>query len=813
MRGWLEAWTRDLILAARSLRRAPGFAAVTIATLAIAIGANTAIFSVVNSVLLDPLDFPAADRLVSIRASAPGSDLPEEFGPAPEFYIQYRDNAEMLEDIGMYRSAQTTVRADDRFDRLFITQATGDLFTTLGAQVQAGRLPTSEDPPGQVMVLSDWLWRSWLGADPEVVGRSYEVSGQMLTVIGVMQPEFRFPDARISLWMYQRLGDENQLRPGNFGFNFVGRVRPGVAPEDLEPQLRTLASRLPELYGGPPQYARIIEQHRPIVRTLQDELVGNVAGPLWLLMGTVGIVLLIACANVANLFSVRAEGRRGDLDVRQALGAGRAGLVRAQMAEPIILAGLGGIGGVILAWIALPILVRVAPESIPNLDLTSLDSTALIFTVGVTLLTAAAFGLAPALLFSSSRSVGGMRRAGGVGAGRTLGRDALVLVQTGAALVLLVGAGLLMRSFLTLSNVDPGYDTEDIFTFQVAPSRDELTDGPSYAQFHQDFAERVAALPGVESVGFANTIPLDEGAGTTRLHTEATLLSGEDPPPINFTWVGGQYFETMGIALESGRTLDRSDHVVGPPNIVISSAAAERFWPGEQPLGQLLRLSSDTTAWATVVGIVEDIFLRDFRQAAPDPMVYLPLVGPQPRTWAVGSPAYVLKSARADVIAPEVRALMNEYVPESPMYRVFTMEALADRTMARLSFTMLMVAIAAVLALILGAVGLYGVLSYVVSNRAPEIAVRMALGAEAQRVQRMVVLQGARITGAGVLVGLVAALMLTRALDSMLFGVGSLDVPTFVAMSAVMIAVALVASYLPARRASLMDPMQALRTE
>jgi len=786
---------------------------VTIATLAIAIGANTAIFSVVNSVLLDPLDFPAADRLVSIRASAPGSDLPEQFGPAPEFYIQYRDNAEMLEDIGMYQSAQTTVRADDRFDRLFITQATGDLFTTLGAQVQAGRLPTSEDPPGQVMVLSDWLWRSWLGADPEVVGRSYEVSGQMLTVIGVMQPEFRFPDARISLWMYQRLGDENQLRPGNFGFNFVGRVRPGVAPEDLEPQLRTLASRLPELYGGPPQYARIIEQHRPIVRTLQDELVGNVAGPLWLLMGTVGIVLLIACANVANLFSVRAEGRRGDLDVRQALGAGRAGLVRTQMAEPIILAGLGGIGGVILAWIALPILVRVAPESIPNLDLTSLDSTALIFTVGVTLLTAAAFGLAPALLFSSSRSVGGMRRAGGVGAGRTLGRDALVLVQTGAALVLLVGAGLLMRSFLTLSNVDPGYDTEDIFTFQVAPSRDELTDGPSYAQFHQDFAERVAALPGVESVGFANTIPLDEGAGTTRLHTEATLLSGEDPPPINFTWVGGQYFETMGIALKSGRTLDRSDHVVGPPNIVISSAAAERFWPGEQPLGQLLRLSSDTTAWATVVGIVEDIFLRDFRQAAPDPMVYLPLVGPEPRTWAVGSPAYVLKSARADVIAPEVRALMNEYVPESPMYRVFTMEALADRAMARLSFTMLMVAIAAVLALILGAVGLYGVLSYVVSNRAPEIAVRMALGAEAQRVQRMVVLQGVRITGAGVLVGLVAALMLTRALDSMLFGVGSLDVLTFVAMSAVMMAVALVASYLPARRASLMDPMQALRTE
>jgi predicted permease len=810
---WLEYWTRDFALAARSLRRAPGFAAVTVATLALAIGANTAIFSVVDAVLLDPLDLPAADRLVAIRASAPGTDLPEEFGPAPEFYIQYRDEADMLEDIGMFQSGQTTVRTEEQTDRLFITQATPDFFSTLGARTQLGRLPNAQDDPGQAMVLSDWLWRTWLGADPDVIGRSYEVSGDMIQVIGVMAPEFRFPEPEISLWMHQMLGDENQIRPGNFGFNLVGRVQPGTEPDDLEAQLATLASRLPERFGGPPQYARIIEQHRPVVRTLEEQVVGDVAQPLWLLMGTVGIVLLIACANVANLFTVRAEGRRGDLDVRQALGAGRGGLVRGQMAEAILLAVLGGIGGIVIARLALPLLVRLAPEGIPNLEMIGLNPTALLFTLGLSLATAAAFGLAPAIRFSSPRLVGGLRQSGRVRGGGSLGRDALVLVQTASALVLLVGAGLLLRSFWTLSQVDAGYDTEDIFTFQVAPQRDGLNDGPSYAQFHQEFMDRVAALPGVESVGLANTIPLDEGAGSSRMHTEATLLSGAEPPPMNYTMVGGAYFETMGIALERGRTLDRTDHVVGALNAIVSAAAAEQFWPGVDPLGRQFRLTSDTTAWMTVVGVVEDIYLRDFRQDAPDPMVYLPMVGPQPGTWAVGSPAYVMRSSRADELAPEVRALMREHVPESPMYRVFTMEGLADRSMAQLSFTMILLALASGLALVLGAVGLYGVLSYVVSNRAPEIAVRMALGAEAVTVQRMVVLQGARITGLGVVIGLAAALLLTGFLESLLFGVGSLDVPTFAAMAAVMLAVALLASYLPARRASLVDPMRALRVE
>ena len=809
----LESWVRDFMHAARALGRAPGFTAVTVATLALAIGANTAIFSVVNTVLLDPLDFPNADRMVSIRSSAPGTDLPEEFGPAPEFYVQYRESADMLEDLGMYRSGQSTVRSEDRTERLFITQATPSLYTTLGVTPAIGRVPTEQDDPFQVVVISHDMWTTWFGADSAVIGRSYEVAGQRRTVIGVMDPSFRFPEERISVWIHAMLGDEREIRPGSFGFNLVGRMTPEADHESLSGQLAILASRLPERFGGPARYQEIIDAHRPIVRSLADELVGDVASPLWLLLGTVAVVLLIACANVANLFIVRAESRRRDLAVRQALGAGRAGLIRTQMAEALLLAAVGGICGSLLAWISLPLLMRVAPENIPNLSSTRLDSGALVFTIGVSILAACAFGLVPAIRFSRPGQVGALRQAGRLAeSGGNMSRNALVLVQTASALILLVGSGLLIRSFWKLSHVDPGYDTENIFTFQVAPDRDDVNDGPSYARFHEMFMGRIAALPGVESVGLSILLPLDEGAGTTRFNTEQSAAAGERPPPSRFTSVGGDYFETMGIALVRGRVFDDRDHQVGVGNVIVSTTAADRFWPAEDPLGKRLTRYPDTTNWLTVVGVVEDILIEDFRQAA-DAMVYLPMVGPEPDSWTVGSPAYVVKTPRADVIAPDIRNLMREVVPESPFYRVFTMEALAARSMAQLSFTMLMLGIASGLALILGAVGLYGVLSYVVTNRAPEIAVRMALGAEAQRVRRMVVLQGARVTLAGVGVGLLGAFALTRILDSLLFGVGALDLPTFIAMSSLMLAVALAASYIPAWRASSVDPMESLRAD
>lgn len=809
----LENWTRDFTQAGRTLGRAKGFAIVTVITLALAIGANTAIFSVVDTVLLDPLDYPSSERLVAILATAPGTDLPEEFGPAPEFYIQYQE-AELLESVGLFRQGQTTARWDDQIDRLFVAQSTPSIFSTLGVTPELGRLPSEEDDPGSVALISYGLWTTWFGSDPTAIGRSFEVSGQLRTVIGVMKPEFRFPDDRTTVWIHQELTDEAQVRPGNFGGSYLlGRIQPDTEVAAVEAELALLASRIPDRFGGPQPYRDIIDKHRPIVRSLEEELVGDIAGPLWLLLGTVAIVLLIACTNVANLFSVRAESRRRDFDVRQALGAGRFRLVRTQMSEAILLAVLGGAVGISLAWAGLPLLVRFAPENIPNLDSARLDSAALLFTGAVTIMTAFVFGLVPSIRFSKPRLVGALRQAGGIGEQRRRwGRDALILVQTGAALVLLVGSGLLMRSFWTLTHVDPGYDTEDIFSFQVAPSRDELNDGPTFAQFHRGFMDQVAGLPGVESVGLTNWLPLDEGAGSNRFTTELSQVTGDQPPPLRMTFVGGDYFQTMGIALERGRTFQSSDHVVGSGTVVVSASTAETLWPGQDPIGETLS-HDDGANWARVVGVVEDIFLDDFRQASPDPMVYLPMVGPAARSWGVGSPAYVVRSTRADVIAPEVRALMREFVPESPMYRIFTMKALAQRSMAQLSFTMLMLAIASGLALILGAVGLYGVLSYVVSTRNREIAVRMAVGARDREVRRMVVLQGARLTAAGVAIGLVAALFLTRLLDSLLFGVGTLDIPTFVAMAGLMLAVALLASYLPARRASLVDPMDSLRGE
>ena len=420
MRRTIEAWTRDFSHAARSLVRAPGFTLITAATLALAIGANTAIFSVINTVLLDPLAFFEPDRLVSIRGSAPGSDLPDEFGVGTEFYVQYRENASALEDLGLYDAGQTTVRSDDRVERLFVSSASPSLFSTLGVAPVLGRLPTNEDPEHTVAVISHWLWTDWFGRDPSVLGRAVMISGALRTVIGVMGPDFRFPEERISLWVHDL--PTEPIRPGGFGLGLVGRLAPGADHETLTTQLATLAQRLPERFGGSPAYARIIAQHRPIVRSLEEELVGDIAGPLWVLLGTVGIVLLIACANVANLLIVRAESRRRDLAVRRALGAGRAGLVRTQMSEALLLAAMGAVGGVALAWAGVPLLVRTAPESVPRLSSVALDPTALLFTGGIAILPRAwpAFYRPSASRIPSLRAACSIRI--GSGPGRTTSR-------------------------------------------------------------------------------------------------------------------------------------------------------------------------------------------------------------------------------------------------------------------------------------------------------------------------------------------------------------------------------------------------------
>ena len=807
----LESWIRDFTHAARSLVRAPGFTLVVVATLALAIGANAAIFSVVNAVLLEPLPFPNADRLVHVAGTAPGTDQPEELGVPDELYVEYRESVPGLEDLGLYGTGSSTTRAEGQVDQLFLTHATPSFFTTLGAQPLHGRLPSDGDD-NLVVVLSHWLWQSWFGSDPAVVGRSHTFAGQTRTVIGVMPPEFRFPDERVAFWIPLVIRPA-QVTPGGFAPRMVARLRPGTDRAALVAQLEPLARRVQQRLGGPAPYARIMERHQPVVKPLREHLVGPIATPLWILLGTVGIVFLIACANVANLFTVRAEGRRHDLAVRRALGAGRGDLVRSQVTEALLLAAAGGAAGAFIAWAGVPLLVRAAPDAvaggftgapIPGLDAAGLDRPALLFTMGISVLAACAFGLLPALGFSGSQ-LGSLQLAGrGIVGRRSLTRDALIVLQTASALVLLVGSALLMRSFWQLSNVDAGYDTTGIFTFQIAANRPDLNNRAAMSRFQYAFMDRLKALPGVESVGFINSLPLDEGAGSQNITTPSIEASGAESPLVRVAAAGGAYFQAMGIDLLRGRSFDRIEEEQGIPNVLISQAAAELLFPGDDPINKQVKPAGGKS-WFTVIGVVEDVLVDDLRRASPEPMVYLPGVSP--------SPAYVMRSTRADQLEPEVRAIIREVLPESPMYRIFTMERLAANAMASLSFTMLMVGIAAALALVLGAVGLYGVLSYRVTRSAREIGVRMALGAEAKSVRRMFVWQGGRVALLGVVVGVLAALGLTTYIQALLFNVGRLDVTAFAGMSAVLVAVALVASYLPARRASRVDPVVALRTE
>jgi predicted permease len=806
----MDRWIRDFAHAARSLTRAPGFTLVVVTTLALAIGASAAIFSVVEAVLLEPLPFPNADRLVHIGGTAPGTDQPEELGVPDELYFEYRESVPGLEDIAVYGTGSSTTRAEGQVDQLFVTQATPSFFTTLGVQPLHGRLPADEDG-NRVVVISHWLWRTWFGSDVSVINKSYTFANETRTVIGIMGPEFRFPDERVAFWVPLAIRAA-QVTPGGFGLRAVARMKPGTERAALEAQLEPLARRVQQRLGGPAPYARIMERHRPVVKPLREHLVGAISTPLWILLGAVGIVFLIACANVASLFTVRSENRRRDLAVRRALGARRGDLVRSQVTEALLLAAAGGTAGALIAWAGVPLLVRAAPDAvaggfggapIPGLATAGLDLTVLLFTVGISVLAACAFGLLPALRFSGSR-LGSPHQAGrGVVAGN-LTRDALVVVQTAAALVLLVGSALLVRSFWQLSHVDAGYDTDGIFTFQIAANRPDLNDRAAMSSFQYAFMDRLKALPGVESVGYITTLPLDEGADSQNVTTPRLEAIGAEAPLVRVAGAGGAYFQTMGIELVRGRYFDRVEEQRGLPFVMIGQSAAELLFPGEDPIGQQVRPATGKT-WYSVIGVVEDVLVDDLRSQSPDPMVYLPAVS--------ASPAYVLKSARADQLEPEVRAIIREVIPTSPMYRIFTMKRLAGNAMASLSFTMLMVSIAAALAVVLGAVGLYGVLSYRVTKRAQEIGVRMALGAEAKTVRRMVAWQGGRVAVAGIVVGTLAALWLTTYINTLLFNVARLDVPAFAGTAAVMLVVALLASYLPALRASRVDPVVALRTE
>jgi len=805
----IAQWTTDLRHAWRGLLRTPGFLVTSVGTLALAIGAVAGLFSVVNTVLLKPLPFPNADRLVVLSGTAPGSDLPERFGLGFDFYFEYKENSELIAGLFAFGGGTSTLRTDTRVERIPMAFPTNDMYATLGVRPIVGRLPVPEDGD-RVVVISDRLWDQWFGRDSAVIGRSYFVSGEMRQVIGVMPPEFRFPSDETLLWVAGE-AQLSQVQPGNLGLPIVARMKEGVTHEQLARELTRLSKNLPNRFGGPATYARLIGQHSAVVDPILDRLVGpTTRTSLWVLLGAVSVVLIIACANVANLFVVRAEGRKRDLAVRHAIGASRAQLARLQMAEALLVAVPAGALAVVISTVALPLFLRAAPEGIPRLGQVGLDVWVLVATFALVMFTALACGIGPALS-ASSPDLTRLREGGRGATGRRhWGRDALVVGQAALALVLLIGSALLVQSFQRLRQVDPGYQTNDIYTFQFAPDQPHLVDGPTWGRLHLDFMDRLRALPGVTAVGVVNNLPLDEGTGGGRFLNDAMSDDGGGVL-LDQNFTGGDYFRAMGIRLLSGRTFTEGEAVTPNNSIIISRSASQKLWPDQSAIGQRIRRPRGTSAF-TVVGVVNDVKQDDWRDAG-EAVVYFPLTGPEPRTWAMGSPAYVVKSPRAASLAGEVRELVRQVAPEAPVYRGFTMEFLAQRSMVQLSFTMLTLGVVSALALILGAVGLYGVLSYVVAERTREIGVRMALGATAGVVRRQVVSQGTKVVLVGVGIGIAVAFAATRLLGALLYDVKAVDSVVFAAMSLAMIGVGMLASYVPARRASGVDPIEALRGE
>jgi putative ABC transport system permease protein len=523
-------------------------------------------------------------------------------------------------------------------------------------------------------------------------------------------------------------------------------------------------------------------------------------------------VLLIACSTVANLFLVRTESRHREMAMRRALGAGRGQLMRLQMAEAVLIALAAGMLAIILAAVALPLFLQAAPPGIPRLDRVGLSATSVVFTFFAAAISALICGGVPALR-GSAPDLSRLREAGrGTTRGHHWLRNSLVIGQTALALVLLIGSGLLLRSAYELQQVDPGYDTRDIYTFQMAPERPTLQDAPAFARFNLAFLDRLRALPGVEAVGLVENIPLNEGTGSIRVRSETMGVDASEGALLEYTYAAGDYFDAMGITVHAGRVFGTDDHFTTLGNAVISTAVAQQLWPNENPIGKRFQ-PEGSTHWSTVIGVVDDV-RQNGLQNPVEAVVYFPMVSQaEDGGRAISSPAFVVRSTRADSIEPEIRALVREVAPEAPMYRTFTMERLVGDSMVQLTFTLLTLGIASALALVLGAVGLYGVLSYIVAERAREIGVRMALGARAAQVRKMVVAQGARVVGTGVVIGLCVAVAFTQALGSLLFGVEPLDPATFGSMSLAMAAVGLLASYLPARRASNLDPIESLRRD
>jgi putative ABC transport system permease protein len=815
----MERVIQSLRQAGRSLGRNPGFAAITALTLALGIGATTAIFALLHAVVIAPLPYPEADRLVHVQHPVPGLNPEWKWGASEAGFWHFLDHNQSFESMGAYSSWTLTVSGDGQAEQVPTAAVSASLFEVLGARPAVGRLLQWEDnEPGRtpVVALGYEFWQTRYGGDPGIVGRTIELEGNPVEVVGVTEAGFRLPEQATGLWFPVPISRANQ--PVNWHrFTVIGRLAAGVGVAAAQADLERLTAQLPEVAGAA-YYPSFMAESRFTVeaRPLRDVVVGDVAGVLWILLGAVGLVLLIACVNVANLFIVRLASRRREIAVRTALGASRADIARRYGSETALLGLAGGVLGLGLAWASIRLVVAHEPGWIPRLSELALGWEAVAFAMAIALGTGLLFAVIPALRRATDQLA--LRESAGTTAsrGQIALRRGLVAAQVALAVVLLAAAGLMLETYRNLNAVDPGFDPRGVLTAQVSLPQARYGAEAVAAAFWRDLSHQVRSLPGVTAVGATQALPLAGGNGCSLIFTDDPAAQERNTTCFASTIrVTPGYFEAMGIAVR-GRTPTWADTENRVGEVVISQSVADRLWPGEDPIGKGIKGNNSNPPFYRVVGIASPVRALGLDEP-PVERIYFPMIAMEGAgLW--GAPTgmtLVVRQAGADpsALAPSIRETVRSMDEIVPVQNVRTMREVMGESMARTSFTMMLLGIAALMALAIGLVGLYGVVSYVVEQRRGEIGIRMALGADGRRVAGTVLGQSVALAAAGVVAGLVAAVFTTRIMQSLLFEVGAADPWVLSAVAVLILTVALLASWVPARRASRVDPLTALKTE
>ncbi len=813
-------FAQDVRQAVRRLARSPVFVAATVLTLALGIGAVTAVFGVVDAVALRPLPYPASDRVVRVQNAVPVLD-DGVWGMAKGQYLAYREESRSFEALGLYRLDATAIGPEpgvELAEQVRTANVTASIADVVGARVSLGRLIRAEEELGNgapVVVLSNAFWRRFFGGDPAVLGRTIALGGRPHEVIGVLEPGVRLPEETaygermaVDLWQPMAL-DPAEPAQNHHVFRVIGRLAPGVTPDVAVRELTAVVARFPETL--PTAYSvRFLREtgFAPMVVPLREDVVGESARVLWILLGAVGVVLLIACANVANLFLVRIESRRRETAVRTVLGAARGDLARHFLAESLLIVLVAGALGLLGAWAALRLLVAAAPPSIPRLLEIGMNPLVVTLAFGLALAIGVVFGLLPTggrgaagrVLAESGRSTTPSRRRRSV-------RSVLVITQVGLCFALLAGAGLLIRSFDALLDVDPAFEPAGVLQFRVMLPSDGYPDNATSVAFYRVLGERVEALPGVTAVGTATAVPLGgvNACTGTRPMAPAAVVDGLC---ISVDFITPGLFAALGVSVR-GREPAWADLGAGDPVAVVSAGLARRYWGDADPIGQLVRVGGSETPHR-VVGVSADI-RNDALDRPPVDVLY---VAAQPFRAAFRTLSVFVRTDQPNplVVLPSVRRVLAELDPRVALVRPSTMDAIVLSSMSRLTFSAKLLGIAAFIALFIGGIGIYGVVSYTVSQRTAEIGIRVALGARHVQVRRWVLQDTLRLAAIGIVMGWLIMLPLGRTLASLLYDVTPADPATLIAVALLLAFVALLAGWLPARRALRVDPVEALRS-